>query len=115
LLNAKGLLLLVNDGNYILEHNYVLYAFGRLLKTTYTSIDKLVYFTVNVKSMASDDSNITVWIPARSREEVNEIHDDFLESLRKGWMSFVERETGEKIRQYEIESDEDVDDIRLIR
>src|SRR6266404_212474 len=45
--DAKGLLLLVSDGNYFLRPEQVLGLTGRILGTRFSNINSVVYFTVN--------------------------------------------------------------------
>jgi hypothetical protein len=45
--DAKGLLLLVNDGNYMLTPTMMLHLLARILTGKYSSIDSVIYFSVN--------------------------------------------------------------------
>jgi hypothetical protein len=113
--NAKGLLLLVNDGNYILEHDYMMHIFYRLLKSCYTSIDGFIYFTVNVRASLGGLENLSTWISGHSRENVNEIPLSFFEGLRRGWISHLEQATSQAIPQFVITDHGRVSDIKLTK
>ncbi|MDT5061288.1 MAG: hypothetical protein QOH63_1747 [Acidobacteriota bacterium] len=113
--DAKGLLLLVNDGNYLLEHHDALRFLARRLKPAYTSIDKFVYLTVNLRAISPEGVAVRVWLDAHSRENVNEISDDFTNSLRKGWLSFLRRRVGEDFEESELPSFESIEGLKLIK
>ncbi|MEK0337884.1 MAG: hypothetical protein QQN41_10675 [Nitrosopumilus sp.] len=101
--DAKGLLLLVNDGNYFLESNAIMYTLSRILKAKYTSINSVVYFTVNiVANMPGIDRNVLVWVDAAHRDTVDGVSRNFLDALREGWISFLKRKIGEDIPQIYI-------------
>jgi len=113
--DAKGLLLLVNDGNYLLEHGLALQFIARRLKPAYTSIDKFVYFTVNLRALSPNGNMVKVWFDAHSRENVNEISDTFTNSLRREWLSFMQMKTGETFIETELQSIEAIDKLMLIK
>jgi hypothetical protein len=115
LTNAKGLLLLVNDGNHLLEHIVALRLLNKRLKTTYTGIDKFVYFTVNLRALSPNGNAVRVWLDAHSRENVNEISDDFTNSLRMGWLSFLQSKVGDRFVESELPSIEAIDELMLIK
>jgi hypothetical protein len=113
--HAKGLLLLVNDGNYSFESDALLYTVGRSLKNQFTSINSLVYFTVNMPATKPDiDRDVLVWVDARARETEEELPREFLDELCNGWISFLKRKTGEDIPRGEF-PDEAIDEIKFIQ
>jgi hypothetical protein len=50
--DAKGLLLLVNDGNYMLPPTMMMYLLARILRGKYSSIDSVIYFSANEMTSA---------------------------------------------------------------
>lgn len=104
--NAKGLLLLVNDGNYSLESDTVMNLVTRITKSQYSSINNIIYFTVNMPAHHPNiNRDLQVWLDARhSREE--ELPKDFRESLRDGWIKYLENRCKNEIPQ--IVGDESV-------
>lgn len=113
LLNAKGLLLLVNDGNYSLESDAVMDTVGRILKAQYTSINSVVYFTVNmVASMPEIERDILIWIDAH-RDAIDGVTRDFLSALRDGWISFLEQKVGEEIPQIIFDEHDRIEEIEF--
>lgn len=113
LLDAKGMLLLVNDGNYSLESDAVMYTVGRILNAQYTSVNSVVYFTVNMPaSMPGIERDVLVWIDAY-RDAIDGVSRDFLNALRDGWMSFLKQEVGEEIPQITIDEHGRIEEIKF--
>lgn len=84
---AKGLLLLVNDGNYMLPPNMMAHLLGRILKGQHSSISTVIYFSANM--------NVTVpgvsmpsqfWIDAIPPDR-EPVALEFRRALRTVWMS----------------------------
>jgi hypothetical protein len=95
--DAKGLLLLVNDGNYSLEFNVLLYLVDRALGRQCSSINSVICFTVNMRSrMAAVHRDVLVWVPAR-RNGLPNVSNDFLDWFRDGWMKFLGELVGERV------------------
>jgi hypothetical protein len=112
---AKGLLLLVNDGNYSLESDMVLYLVGEVMNEAGSSIDTVVYFTVNMMaSVPTADLNALVWIqtvhPKREGVEVQ-----FLNWLRDGWMKFFSDFAGGPIPTFAFTDPEILSKTKFIR
>lgn len=103
--DAKGLLLLVNDGNYMLPPTMMAHLLSRILKGQYSNINSVIYFAVNEVSTAPGIPMPTLfWIEAipPDREPVN---DDFLMSLRKAWMQHHSRLVPDPIYEFAGSSD----------
>ncbi|HEY9268199.1 MAG TPA: hypothetical protein VIO39_01950 [Methylotenera sp.] len=84
--NAKGLLLLVNDGNYMLPPNMMAHMLARILKEQHSSINSVIYFSVNELSEVPGILMPSLfWIDALipNREPVRV---DFRQALRAEWM-----------------------------
>lgn len=57
----KGVLILVNDGNYSLESDAIMYLVSRIVNTQCTSIDSTVHFTLNMRAnMPEIDKDISL-------------------------------------------------------
>lgn len=112
----KGLLILVNDGNYSLESNVVMYLVSRIVNTQCTSIDSIIYFTVNMRADTPEiDKDLLVWVDAR-RNGSEGVSREFLNNFRDGWMKFIERKTGKKIPVIEGDnSPETLERIKFIK
>lgn len=94
----KGLLLLVNDGNYALPPNTLNQLVGGILTGGYTSINCYVLLSVNmVAQVPGVEIPCMVWMPSfRSEEE--SIRPEIMDSLRDGWKSYHEQLTGRTYR-----------------
>ena len=87
---AKGVLLVANDGNYALEADAALYLIGRILGTSCHSINSVVYFTANMyTSNPSTTLPALVWANVSRKQVVDPVNDDFLMSLCDGWRKHV--------------------------
>lgn len=114
--DAKGLLILANDGNYSINPQLMMQILGNLLKSRYRGIDSFIFFTPNMRAYAPDiDRQFNVWISGRSRPSSNAVESEFLHEIQQGWVSFLERKTGETVTQFHIEDHDMVDDIKLVK
>jgi hypothetical protein len=85
--NAKGLLLLVNDGNHAFPPSMITYLLLRSMKNQFSSIDSVIYFSANEPtSVPGFPSPQLFWIDILipDREPVSSI---FRESLHEAWMN----------------------------
>lgn len=89
--DAKGLLLLVNDGNYMLPPTMMARLLSRILKGQYSNINSVIYFSVNEVSTAPGIPLPTLfWIEAIPPGRVP-VNDVFLKLMRKAWMQHHSR------------------------
>ena len=113
--NAKGLLLLVNDGNFAVQSDMVLHLAERSLKGYYSSINSMVHFTVNmVSDMNGVPKDILVWVPLH-RSETNRVSLEFLHELRNAWVIYFEKMRGEKVDTMSIRDIERLEEIKFIK
>lgn len=92
-----GLLLLVNDGNYALESNAILYQISRILGNQFRNINTVIYFTVNMAASSPHTSKPTlVWAEA-TRKPLPSISTEFMAALFGGWKAHLEVLLGEPI------------------
>jgi hypothetical protein len=108
--SAHGLLLLVNEGNYSLQPTDVMYLIHRILSskkqkdgpTIYSSIDWIIYFSVNMTVRVSAiKRDVNFWISA-SRETEDSLPRAFTERLRLGWTNYHARVTGREIEEIHL-------------
>jgi hypothetical protein len=115
LTNARGLLLLVSDGNYFLRPEQIFPLLGRLLRERYSNISSVVYFTVNsVVDMPNLNRDGLVWIQS-IRANAEPVSSEFLAALRAGWFQYLSRRLGIEIPEYIIDDDSLVEAMRFIR
>jgi hypothetical protein len=113
--NYKGVLILVNDGNYSLESDAVMYLLDRIVNTENTGIDSIIYFTVNMRAdMPNVNRDILIWID-KNRKGSEGAPIKFLDDFRDGWMKFLEKRTGESIPNIPVHEHERLEDIKFIK
>jgi hypothetical protein len=113
--DAKGLLLLVNEGNYSLASDMILYLVGQTMKVTGQSIDSVIYFTVNmVSSVSITERNALLWVqtvhPQRDGIDVR-----FLTWLRDAWMEFHSKVLGERVPSFTFRDPEVLSRAKFLR
>jgi hypothetical protein len=112
---AKGLLLIANDGNYSFESDAVMYHLSHLLRKEHTSIDAVIYFTVNMPAMVPGiERDVLVWVSA-PRNLSDEVLPPFLRALRTGWLSFYARRIGQEVPEIACDDLERLADIKFIK
>lgn len=105
--NSKGLLFLVNDGNYFFNNHQFLGIIGNILGRKYRnpSFDAIVYLTINQTSRNPlNELDYTVWVPIYTRiDENGETIEDldlfnFVNDIGRKFSDFYELKTGEKFK-----------------
>lgn len=74
--NAKGLLLLCNDGNYFVQNDVFIGLIANLMARKYmdSDIDGFVYFTLNqVAKMPNSKLDWHLWVPSYRNEKDNQL------------------------------------------
>ncbi len=102
-----GVLLLVNDGFTELGPDLVRALACNLLTASYSSIDCLVYLTVNryVELQGSDVPRV-VWAPTYS-DRCDDALSQFIDDLGRRWFKFLETKIGPyTIKDWETESND---------
>ena len=85
--DAKGLLLLLNDGNLIMNPDLVIHLLRRILNKKYTSISSIIYFSVNPKvSFPGVDMPTSFWIDAILPDRVP-VDKTFRDELQNIWFA----------------------------
>ena len=88
---AKGLLFIVNDGNYALEADAAVYLIGRILGNECSSINSVVYLTVNmIASSPLTDKQVFVWVHANRRGIIDPVDTQFVMKLFELWRAHLE-------------------------
>ena len=94
----KGLLFLVNDGNYTLEADIARHLIKRTLGTEFKNINSVVYLTVNMTATSSlTDNDALVWIHFNRRSIIEPVETDFVMNLFHKWKLHMEFLRGESI------------------
>ena len=113
--DAQGLLLLVSDGNYFLRPEHVLGFVGRILRDQFSSINSIVYFTVNAAvDVPTVDRDGLIWIQS-FRDKWEPVNSEFLSRLRAGWFQHLAIKLGLDIPEYLINDDTLIEKMRFVR
>jgi hypothetical protein len=113
--DAKGLLLLVNDGCWSIESDAMLYLMDNSLGDRLSSINSIVYFTVNMPArMPCVERDVLVWVPA-SRKDIEPVDENFLTKLQQGWCAHFASVIGEQVPTIQIEDNNRLNQTRFIR
>ena len=89
--NAKGLLILVNDGNLLMEPSVMAHLLARILKGKYSKIHSVIYFSVNVlASVPNMPQPSPFWMDCLvpDREPISR---GLLSRLQEQWFSHVSK------------------------
>lgn len=114
--NAKGLLIIANDGNYSIDLEFIRHILGNILQSMYTSIDSYIFFTPNMRAYTSQiDTQFHIWVSGRCRPSSNAVERDLLDEIQQGWTFFLERKTGETVTQFHIQDRNTMDTIKWVR
>ena len=114
--NHKGVLLLVNDGNYAIESNAVLYLVGRVLGKNFRHINSVLYCTVNMFATAPITSKPTlVWAHATRKSVAEPVPDDWTMAFFRGWSAHLSKYLGAPIEEILVAGAADLEGIRYIR
>jgi len=90
----SGIVVIVNDGFTSLEHEYIQAVIANLLQYSYSSIDCLIYTTVNrYVKLDNIDTPCLLWIPMYSDRAPSELVD-YINSLGKNWGDYLEEKMG---------------------
>jgi hypothetical protein len=106
---AKGLVLLVNEGNYFAHPAEALYLISRVMQDHFleSAIDGVVYFTVNMAAKRPDnDRELSFWVPMY-RGEAGDLAD-FVNHLGSEWGAFHAKVAGQEMPRFQS------DDLRMI-
>jgi hypothetical protein len=114
---AKGLLLLVNDGNYALDPEMALYLIHRALGRECNSINSVVYFTVNAHASSTLTSFPTlVWVHgSRHVQGIDGVDTTFVDRLFEAWRHFHSRLVGSFIHRIDISTDRELGEIKFAK
>jgi hypothetical protein len=92
--NDFGLLILVNEGSALFRPSWVFYFLHHLFRGGYTSIDQILYCSVNVPaSVPGIPDGARIWLPA-TVEGRRKISDSFLQLLQSCWRDTLKQKLG---------------------
>lgn len=95
--DAKGMLLLVNDGDKAFELDMVVHILSRLLKSQYGHINEVIYITVNETcNVPGHNPAARIWVPL-AIEGRPQIDQAFGHRLYETWCNHMATITGEPV------------------
>jgi len=115
----KGLLILVSDGNYLLDPKNIRLVVFRLLENPnrYRSINTVLYMTVNVLTQRSDDPSLSrLWVTLyRSETHETDVATEFLNDLYDKWADYFSELTGIPIRKISEVNDDGITEVDVLQ
>jgi len=112
--DAKGLLLIANDGNFVWAPDMMSSLLGSILSSEdFSAINNVVYFSVDMKIAATPLGEASFWIPW-SREKAGKapVSADFMDRLQSAWMAHTSVFTGERVYEFRAT---DIDSMKFKR
>jgi hypothetical protein len=93
--NWRGLLLLVNNGNTLLDPKNVVHCLASIFASSeFTAIDHVVFFTANMGATLQEGGQPHhVWYSAKTKKGPD-MDDSFLEKLRECWFAHMSKLAG---------------------
>jgi len=88
--DAKGLLILFNDGNFRLDHDVVAYILHRVLGSDFSSINSVFYGTANLWSEAPWTTDLVTPLVTFTRHGLPPVEEVFLTELVRRWHIHVD-------------------------
>lgn len=94
--NAKGLLLLANDGNYSIEPEHMGQILAKHLNGgNYPNIDTVLFFTVNMAVQVPDEDVVSrLWVYFYRETPEQGVPVPFMDEMGVAWASFFKELTG---------------------
>jgi hypothetical protein len=110
--NDFGLLILVNEGSALFRPSWVFYFLHHLFRGGYTSIDQILYCSVNVPaSVPGNPDGARIWLSATVMGR-KKIPDSFLQLLQSCWGDTFEQKLGFRLPVVKFNNDPSVlDDV----
>lgn len=102
--NARGLVLLANDGNYFSHPADALGLIAQVMQNHFmkSHLDGFVYFTVNtVIKVPDNDRELLYWVP--SYRKTGDGLADFVNLLGAGWGDFYAEKIGQEVPRVQTE------------
>jgi hypothetical protein len=101
---AKGLLILANDGNFALTPDLSMHVLARLFRDHFSSIDSFIYFAPRLKTQVPmADRDARLWVSGPSRDRNLGVDPELLGQISHGWISFLKTHLRQEIELLKIE------------
>jgi hypothetical protein len=114
--DAKGVVILVNDGSYALEANALLFVLNRVLGKQFSAINSVIYCTINIRAKTPFTPKPSLlWVHATRRHVLEPVSPSWTQSLFDSWCSYLQKVIGEPIEKIDLPSPKDVEKVRYAR
>lgn len=114
--NARGLVILANDGNYSLNPDLAMGVLARLFKNRFSAIDSFIYFAPDMEvSVPGLAKPARVWISGPTRDPASGVTPDHLARMSSAWIEFTQSKTGEPVEAIAVTDHDLVQSIEFTR
>lgn len=107
----QGILLLANDGNLAVDPEHMYHILSRSMMNSFSSINAVIFFTVNYPGKASFTNLDTLVWANLNRPNMEPIDNEFFEKLHSGWSSHMEQALNTVIPTIRLNTEKDLGDI----
>lgn len=89
--NAKGLLILANDGNFSLTPQFTMHVLGRLLRERFSAIESFIYFAPTiVTKLPGIADKARIWISGPTRGLGTGVPSERMTRIHEGWFEYLQ-------------------------
>lgn len=104
----KGILLLVNDGNFSLDPEHIYHILNSILRNSYSAINATIFLTANYPCKAQfTNVDTNVWANL-NRKNMPPINITFFKKLQNGWFKHMEQLIGSSVPTIQLRNEQDL-------
>jgi len=117
LIDYKGLLILVSDGNFLLDPKNIRLALAGLFANgRYSGIDTVSYLTVSVVTQRPDDPTLSrLWTNLYRLGQMEQVSLEFLNDVYEKWADYFTGVTGIPIRKVSEMNEEGLTEVDVLQ
>lgn len=108
--NAKGLLIIANDGNFSLNPELTMHVLGRLFREHFSAIESYIYFAPRLATrIPGVAEHARIWISGPTRGAGTGVSSELMKRIEERWHQYVRSRFGGGMKRI------DTDDPQLLR
>lgn len=89
--DAKGLLILANEGNLSLNPNLTVHMLARLFRDRFSAVESFIYFTPHIDvAVPTIDRPSRIWLSGSTRDGAVGVPPQLLKRIQEGWVQFLQ-------------------------